>query len=92
MLLTHHTNRNNSYTLNLFFAFLIRYNSLNKFLNNLAECKVPYFTHIAKNNLQTCFANVKPYNLLFEAFDWSATSEGNVYWDVLNSEWRKIIH
>lgn len=92
MLVTHHINRKNKYTLNLFFAFLIRYKSLNKFLNNLAECKVPYFKRITKNDLKTCLAHVKSCNFIFEAFDWSDTSEGNLYWNELNSEWRKIIH
>lgn len=79
----------------VFFAFLKENNAFYNYMNAFYNCHSSRNTEFTENPsfsyfLNRCSNKNKPNDLIYNAFDWCDTNEGNFYWASLHDKFTKI--
>lgn len=79
----------------LFFAFLKENNAFYNYMNAFYNCHSSRNTEFTEHPsfsyfLNRCSNKSKPNDLIYNAFDWCDTNEGNSYWASLHDKFTKI--
>lgn len=70
--------------LQLFYRFLKQENVFHLFVKNISNKETRLY---CVNNIKEYFNDTSKRDLIFYAFQWSATNEGHDFWSQINQRW-----